>query len=102
MSHASPVLELAIFQVKEDHLAQVPALRAGLRETLKAFPGLIDYRGYCPINDDRIFVDLALWSSFENAQAVAQAFNGGDPRFADYMAAIESLSFMSHFSPERC
>lgn len=68
MQHSSHVLELAIFKVKQECVAQVPVLRAGLRETLKTFPGLIEYRAYCPMSDDRIFADLAMWDSLENAQ----------------------------------
>ncbi|MCP6695895.1 antibiotic biosynthesis monooxygenase [Pseudomonas donghuensis] len=100
MQHLSHVLELAIFKVREDSVAQVPVLRAGLRETLKNFPGLIEYRAYCPMGDDRTFADLAMWDSLENAQKVAKAFSDGDPRFSDYMDAIESLTFMSHLTPE--
>ena len=100
MPHASHVLELAIFTVKPDCLTQVPALRAQLRETLKSFPGLIDYRAYCPMTDNRVFADLAEWDTLAHAQHVAKAFSDGDPRFANYMNAIESLTFMSHFIPE--
>lgn len=100
MQHPSHVLELAIFTVRQDCVAQMPALRAGLRETLKSFPGLVEYRAYQPLNDDRMFADLAMWDSIESAQKVATAFSEGDPRFADYMHAIETLTFMSHFAPE--
>lgn len=44
MQRSPHVLELAIFKVKQECVAQVPVLRAGLRETLKTFPGLIEYR----------------------------------------------------------
>ena len=96
----SYVLELAIFTVKPEHVAQMPRLRDGLRETLTAFPGLIEYCGYSPMNDERTFVDLAKWQTHEHAAAVARAFNEGDLRFAQYSASIESLVFMSHFLPE--
>lgn len=75
-------------------------LREGLRETLKGSPGLIEYRAYSPLGTDRVFADLAAWDSLENAQKVAKAFSGADPRFAGYMNAIESLTLMSHFLPE--
>jgi hypothetical protein len=52
------------------------------------------------MSDDRIFADLAMWDSLENAQKVAKAFNDGDPRFSEYMYAIENLTFMSHLAPE--
>ncbi|OLS64410.1 hypothetical protein [Pseudomonas putida] len=97
MSH---VLELAIFTVKPEHIAQMPQLRDGLRETLKAFPGLIEYSGYSPMNNERTFADLAKWQSYEHAAAVAKAFNEGDPCFAGYRDAIESLTLMNHFLPE--
>lgn len=100
MPHPDHVLELAIFTVKPEYVAQMPELRDGLREALKSFPGLIAYRGYCPMNDQRTFVDIADWQTYEHAADVARAFNEGDPRFSAYMAAIESLSFMNHFVPE--
>ncbi|MNH44897.1 hypothetical protein D3C79_1071970 [compost metagenome] len=52
------------------------------------------------MSDDRVFADLAMWDSLENAQHVAKAFNDGDPRFSEYMHAIEQLTFMSHLAPE--
>ncbi len=94
------VLELALFTVKPEHFERMPQLRDGLREALKSFPGLIEYHAYCPMNEQRTFADLAKWQSHEHAAAVAKAFNEGDPRFADYMQAIESVQFMSHFLPE--
>ncbi|MHA6194542.1 antibiotic biosynthesis monooxygenase [Pseudomonas wadenswilerensis] len=95
------VLELALFTVKPEYVAQMPQLRNGLREALKGFPGLIEYRGYSPMNEQRTFVDLARWENLECAAAVAKAFNDGDPRFGQYSAAIEHLTFMEHFVPER-
>ena len=71
MQRSSHVLELAIFKVKQECIEQIPVLRAGLRETLKSFAGLLEYRAYCPTSDDRIFADLAMWDSLENAQKVA-------------------------------
>ena len=106
LNHARPmtmhdtVLELAIFTVKPEHVARMPQLRDGLREALKGFPGLIEYRGYSPMNDGRTFVDLARWENLECAAAVARAFNDGDPRFGPYSAAIAQLTFMEHFAPE--
>ncbi|AIR90246.1 antibiotic biosynthesis monooxygenase [Pseudomonas cremoricolorata] len=95
------VLELAVFTVKPEQVAHMPALRSELRQTLRDFPGLIDYRPYSPISADRTFVDLAVWDTLEHAKNVASAFNQGDPRFARYMNAIESLSFMSHLRPDQ-
>lgn len=99
MPNDNPVLELALFTVKPEYLSRMPRLRDGLRETLKDFPGLIEYRAYCPLSE-RTYADLATWQSHEHAAAVARAFNEGDARFAEYSAAIESLVFMGHFLPE--
>ena len=44
-----------------------------------------------------MFADLAEWDTLAHAQYVAKAFSDGDPRFANYMNAIESLTFMGHF-----
>lgn len=94
----SYVLEVALFTVKPEHVKHLPTLRAQLRETLKDFPGLISYEAYAPIGENT-FADIAKWQSHEHAQAAAQAFAEGDPRFLPYMQAIESLSFMGHFVP---
>lgn len=100
MSQSTPVLELAIFTVKPEYVERMPELRAGLRQALKSFPGLIAYRGFCPLDEGRTFVDLAEWQTHDHAAEVARAFSEGDACFADYAAAIENLSFMSHFLPE--
>lgn len=100
MTQSNHVLELAIFTVKEGCETQMPELRVKLREALKAFDGLIEYSGYSPQPQGRVFVDLAKWDSLESAQKVAHAFESGDPRFASYAQAIETLTFMGHFYPE--
>lgn len=92
------VLEVALFTVKPEHVTHMPTLREQLRETLKDFPGLISYEAYAPLGKNT-FADIAKWQSHEHAQAAAQAFADGDPRFQPYMQAIESLSFMGHFVP---
>lgn len=36
----------------------------------------------------------------EAAAMSKKAFNDGDPRFSEYMYAIENLTFMNHLAPE--
>jgi hypothetical protein len=93
------VLEVAIFKVKAEFIDDMPALRAGLRAVLTDFPGMLEFCGYCPLEQD-VFADIVKWDSLASAQAAAQAFAQGDPRFLPYMSAIEQLSFMGHFLPE--
>lgn len=70
-----------------------------LRAALKAFDGLIEFSGYCPAPQGRVFADLAKWDSLDNTQKVARAFERGDPRFAPHALAIETLTFMGDFQP---
>lgn len=93
------VLEVAIFKVKAEFIGDMPSLRSGLRAALKDFPGMLEFCGYSPLEQD-VFADIVKWESHAHAQAAAQAFEQGDPRFLPYMAAIEQLSFMGHFLPE--
>ena len=51
------VLEVAIFKVKPECVEDMVRLRAGLREALKGFSGLIEFCGYCPI-DTGIYADI--------------------------------------------
>lgn len=94
------VLEVAIFTVKPEYEGDMSALRAGLREALKGFAGLLEFAAYGSVESGFVFADIAKWDSLENAQAAAEAFAAGDPRFAPYMQAIDSLVFMGHFSPD--
>lgn len=96
----SHVLEVAIFTVKPGYQGDMPALRAGLREALKGFPGLIEFCGYSPVHNEQTFADIAKWDCLDSATAAADAFAAGDPRFAPYMQAIDGLVFMGHFCPE--
>ena len=93
------ILEIAIFKIKPDQISNMPALRAGLREALKSFPGLIEYQAWGPVGDGA-FADIARWENLDCAQAAARAFAQGDARFLPYMQAIKELSFMGHFRPE--
>lgn len=99
MQVTSSVLELAVFTVKPEAQAQMPRLREQLRAAIAQFPGLIDYQPFSPIGEDDRFVDIARWQDLASAQAAAQAFAGGDARFAPYLAAIEELHLMRHFVP---
>jgi len=99
MHPASSVLELAVFTVKPHARADMPMLREQLRAAIAQFPGLIDYQPFSPMDGDDRFVDIARWQDLASAQAVAQAFAGGDARFAPYMAAINELQLMQHFLP---
>jgi heme-degrading monooxygenase HmoA len=93
------VLEVAVFTVKEEFITKMPAIRDGLREALKDFPGLIELETYSPIDDNRTFADIAKWDTLKNAVAAAKAFESGDKRFLPYMETIEELKFMGHFKP---
>ncbi|HIE0126004.1 TPA: antibiotic biosynthesis monooxygenase [Stenotrophomonas maltophilia] len=99
MHPRTTVLELAVFTVKPEARAEMPALRLQLRAAIAQFPGLIDYQPLSPMDGDDRFVDIAHWQDLASAQAVAQAFAAGDARFAPYMAAIDELHLMQHFLP---
>ncbi len=81
------VLEVAVFKVKPEYVSEIPSLRAGMRATLKDFPGLIEFSGYCPAGLG-VFADIVKWSSHEHANAAAKAIESGDARFLPYMSAI--------------
>jgi hypothetical protein len=93
------VLEVAVFKVKPEYVSDIPSLRAGMRATLKDFPGLIEFNGYCPAGVG-VFADIVKWSSHEHANAAAKAIESGDARFLPYMSAIEEVTFMGHFVPD--
>ncbi len=94
------VLEVALFTVKTAYLDQLPAIRAAVRAELAHFKGLISLECFTPINDSRVFADLARWESLEAAQVAADAFAAGDFRFLPYLDAIEEVQFMGHFQPQ--
>lgn len=93
----SYVLEVAIFKAKPD--SNISQLREQLHETLRSFPGFIEFSGYCPLGDGQ-HADLVKWDSLASAKAAAAAFETGDSRFMPYMEAIEEVVFMGHFQPD--
>lgn len=99
MQHNCHVLEVAIFKVKPAHAGHITALRAGVREALQSFPGLIEFAGY-QASDAGMYADIVKWETQAHAMAAAQAFESGDPRFQPYMQAIEQVAFMGHFAPD--
>jgi hypothetical protein len=88
-----PVLEVALYTVRSPDtfsplqhqahhaLATLPGHRAGLR--LQA-------------QSHGLFADLVAWESFEAAQRASQAVRE-DPRFANFLAAIEELRLYAHY-----
>ncbi len=99
MKNKEYVLEVAIFTVKEEFVEKMPEIRAGLRKALVDFSGLIELETFSPIENNRVFADIAKWDNLENAMAAAKAFESGDSRFLPYMEAIEDIKFMGHFKP---
>ena len=99
MQNPPYILEIAIFTVKNEYVEKMPAIRNGLREVLKDYPGLIEAQTVSPIDDNRVFADIVKWDTLESAVAAAKAFEEGDPRFLPYLEAIEEGKFMGHFKP---
>ncbi|MDR3434307.1 MAG: hypothetical protein P4L95_20810 [Rouxiella aceris] len=97
---SSHVLELAIFKIKPEFKGDISRLRIGLRQALKDFPGLIEFQAYEPLGDG-CYADVAKWENYECALAAANAFEAGDQRFLPYLQAIETLTFMGHFSAQK-
>lgn len=94
------VLEVVIFTVKPGYESRMPQLRAGLREAIGTFPGLLEYGGYYPLDNSRTFADVVKWDSYENAISAAQTLEKGGPQFEPFLESIEGMTFMGHFSPE--
>lgn len=99
MSNPEYVLDIAVYTVKEEYVAQLPTIREGLRQALKDFSGFLSLENLSPIDDSRTFVDLAKWDTMENVKVVVQAFESGDERFLPLMEAVEELNFMGYFQP---
>ena len=91
------IIEVAIFTVKEDSINSIAEIRAKVKESLKSFKGFISINSLQPTNSSRVFADIALWETLEDAHAAATAFEEGDKRFLPYMQCIEEIKFMGHF-----
>jgi len=91
------IVEVAIFTVKEDSITSVAEIRTHVKKSLHSFKGFISINTLQPVNSSRIFADIALWETLEDAHAAAKAFEEGDERFLPYMHCIEDIKFMGHF-----
>ncbi len=64
------VLEVAIFTIKNEFAEKMPAIRDGLRTTLKDFSGLIELDIFSPIDNNRMFADIAKWDTLDNSRSL--------------------------------
>jgi heme-degrading monooxygenase HmoA len=99
MNKPEYVLDVAVYTVKEEFVAQLPSIKDGLRQTLKSFSGFLGLESLSPMDEGRVFVDLAKWDCMESVKVVADAFQSGDERFVPLMEAVEELNFMGYFKP---
>jgi len=91
------IVEVAIFTVKQESINQISEIRTKVKDSLKSFKGFISINTLQPVNSSRVFADIALWETLEDAHAAAKAFEEGDERFLPYMQCIEDIKFMGHF-----
>jgi heme-degrading monooxygenase HmoA len=91
------IIEIAIFTVKEDSIISVAEIRSQVKKSLHSFNGFISINTLQPVNSSRVFADIVLWKTLEDAHIAAEAFEAGDERFLPYMQCIEDIKFMGHF-----
>lgn len=100
MSAQDYIVEIVVFTVKQAFVARLAEIRRAVLQDLRSLEGLLELTPCAPVDNGPVFADVVKWDSLAHAQAAAQAFERGDPRFLPYIEAIEEVKFMGHFKPE--
>lgn len=81
------VVELAIYKVRSDQLANYPAAREQLLAALKTFSGYRSGQTFRAVSDPTLFVDYFTWASLDEAQEAARQVE----HLADAQAFLQTI-----------
>ena len=91
------VVELAIYKVRPDQLANYPAARAQMRAALKALSGYRSGHTFQAVSDATIFVDYFTWAGLEDAQEAARQIEHL-AEAQDFLQTIDSILVYHHLT----
>lgn len=89
-----PYYEIVTYRVGDPPGAD--AARASAQNTLKHFPGFIDWTAFSGAEDPAERVDLVVWRTLDDAHAAAKRV-GTAPEFEGFRTSIAAFGGMSHY-----
>ena len=94
-NEAAEVVELAIYKVHADQIANYPAARAQMLAALKTFSGYRSGQTFRAVSDATIFVDYFTWATLEDAREAARQLEHRAEAQA-FLHTIDSLLVYNH------
>ena len=91
------VVELAIYKVHPDQLANYPDARAQMLAVLKTFGGYRSGQTFRAVSDANVFVDYFTWASLEAAQEAARQIEHL-PEAQAFLQTIDSILVYHHLT----
>ncbi|MDW3191009.1 MAG: hypothetical protein R8G66_01555 [Cytophagales bacterium] len=92
---SNPVLEVALYQVKDNSHENFQEVSAEAHDYLKTFDGYLRSSRYKSILKDRYYLDIVSWESLEQAKKAQIRFES-DPEVSIFLSSIEDMKFFDH------
>lgn len=89
------VLEIAICKLKPG--TGTTSAREKAMAAVRTYPGFIGWKAMDCVEDPSMIADLVEWQSLAHAGSASENVMK-DPQFADYMASIDEVVLMRHFT----
>jgi heme-degrading monooxygenase HmoA len=90
-----PCIELVVYKVKQDQLAEFSKLSTRIHAALAKLPGFLSSKTLRSI-DSNLYVDEVVWQTQADAQAAFHQFKTLQDSQA-FLNCIESVQFSNHF-----
>eukprot|EP00039_Didymoeca_costata_P024271 m.9829 g.9829 ORF g.9829 m.9829 type:complete len:99 (+) comp4142_c0_seq1:291-587(+) len=91
------IVEMVVYKVKAESISNLKLLVDQVNESLSQFPGFQSREVHQDTEDQSLFMDYVKWDTLEQAQDAAAKMEN-IPAMAPFMAAIEEVQSMRHFT----
>lgn len=88
-------IELVVFKVAD--VATARLARTAAQDLVRGYPGFVSWTALEGVEETGLFCDFVVWADLESAKTAAAKVMA-DPGFAAYMASINAVVSMSHYS----
>ncbi|MFL5786836.1 MAG: antibiotic biosynthesis monooxygenase family protein [Flavisolibacter sp.] len=92
------VMEIALYKVKKEHLADFKTLNNNMSEQLSTYSGYMSSKTYQGISADSVFVDIVWWESIDKAKEAEAKFLNDD-KLKDYRESLGRVLYYDHVTP---
>lgn len=92
---SNPVIELALYKVKDNQSENFQQLSAEAHAYLETFEGFIESSRYQSLLQEQYYLDIVRWESLDLAKKAQVRFES-DPEVREFLTSIEEMKFFDH------